>query len=99
LKIETHKERYEEGEEVLLRVSVFQLNYNPSVGAKVRLTIKTRSGDMKLATLKTNENGEASHRFIPTEEGFYTIKAETERGKRKLEEKTGFLVFGHTIMR
>ena len=96
LKIETHKERYEEGEEVLLRVSVFQLNYNPYVGAKVRLTIKTRSGDMKLATLKTNENGEASHRFIPTEEGFYTIKAEMETGKRKLEGKTEFSVFSET---
>ena len=96
LKIETHKERYEEGEEVLLRVSVFQLNYNPYVGAKVRLTIKTRSGDMKLATLKTNESGEASHRFIPTEEGFYSIKAETETGKRKLEGKTEFSVFSET---
>jgi hypothetical protein len=96
LKIETHKERYEEGEEVLLRVSVFQFNYNPYVGAKVRLTIKTRSGDMKLATLKTNENGEASHRFIPTEEEFYTIKAEMETGKPKLEGKTEFSVFSET---
>jgi len=96
LKIETHKERYEEGEEVLLHVSVFQSNYNPYVGAKVRLTIKTRSGDMKLATLKTNENGEVSHRFIPTEEGFYTIKAETETSKRKLEGKTEFSVFSET---
>jgi len=51
---------------------------------------------MKLATLKTNENGEASHRFIPTEEGFYTIKAETETGKRKLEGKTEFSVFSET---
>ena len=96
LKIETHKERYEEGEEVLLRVSVFQLNYNPYAGAKVRLTIKTRSGDMQLTTLKTNENGEASHRFLPTEEGFYGIKAETDTGKSKLEGKTEFSVFSET---
>ena len=51
---------------------------------------------MKLVTLKTYENGEASHRFIPTEEGFYTIKAEMETGKRKLEGKTEFSVFSET---
>jgi hypothetical protein len=51
---------------------------------------------MKLATLKTNENGEASHRFTPAEEGFYTVKAEVETDKRKLEEKTGFLVSSET---
>ena len=73
-----------------------QSNYNPYAGAQVRLTIKTRSGDTKLKTIKTNENGEASHRFTPAEEGFYTVKAEIETDKRKLEEKTGFLVFSET---
>ena len=96
LKLETHKEHYEEGEEILLRVSVLQSNYNPYAGAQVRLTIKTRSGDTKLKIIKTNENGEASHRFTPAEEGFYTVKAEIETDKRKLEEKTGFLVSSET---
>ena len=51
---------------------------------------------MKLTTLKTNENGEALHRFTPMEEGFYTIKAETGTDKLKLEEKTEFSVFSET---
>ena len=95
LRLETHKEHYEEGEEVLLRVSVLKSNYDPYPGAQVRLTLKARSGDTKLKTISTNENGEASHRFTP-EEGFYTIKAETDSGKLKLEEKTGFSVFSET---
>ena len=96
LKLETHKERYEEGEEVLLRISVSHPNYNPYAEAKVLLTMKTRSGEMKITNLKTNENGEASHRFTPMEEGFYTIKAETGTDKLKLKEKIEFSVFSET---
>ena len=96
LKLETHKERYEEGEEILLRVSVLHSNYNPYAGAQVRLTIKTRSGDTKLKTITTNENGEALHRFTPAEEGFYTVQAAIETDKRNLEEKTEFSVFSET---
>ena len=33
---------------------------------------------------------------MPTEEGFYSITAETETGKRKLEGKTEFSVFSET---
>jgi hypothetical protein len=96
LKLETYKERYGEGEEVLLYVSALRPNYDPYAGAQVRLTIKAQSGDMKRKIIKTNESGEASHRFTPKEEGFYTVKAEIETGKRKLAEKTGFLVFSET---
>ncbi|HIL27188.1 MAG TPA: hypothetical protein EYG21_07370, partial [Nitrospinaceae bacterium] len=39
---------------------------------------------------------EASHRFTPVEEGFYTIKAKTGTDKLKLEEKTEFSVFSET---
>jgi uncharacterized membrane protein len=95
LKLETHKEHYEEGEEVLLRVSVLKSNYDPYPGAQVRLILKTHSDSKKLKTISTNENGEASYRFTP-EEGFYTVKAEVDSGKRKLEEKTGFSVFSET---
>mgnify|MGYP005628048801 FL=1 len=96
LKLETYKERYGEEEEVLLHVSALKSNYDPYFGAQVRLTIRAQSGDIKRKIIKTNEDGEASHRFIPKEEGFYSVKAEIEIGKRKLEEKTGFLVFSET---
>jgi uncharacterized membrane protein len=95
LKLETHKEHYEEGEEVLLRVSALKSNYDPYFGAKVRLTLKTHLEDIKLKTISTNENGEASYR-LTLDEGFYTVKAEIDSGKRKLEEKTGFSVFSET---
>ena len=96
LKLETHKERYEEGEDVLLRARVLQSNYNPYVGIEVRLTMETRSGEVKLKTIKTNENGEVSHRLTPKQEGFYTVEAEVEVDGQKLKGKTGFSVFSET---
>ncbi|SVC57324.1 uncharacterized protein METZ01_LOCUS310178, partial [marine metagenome] len=96
MKLETHKERYEEEEEVLLRISVLKSNYDPYVGAKIRLTIETRSGDLELKTIQTDDDGEASYHFTPKEEGYYTVKAEVGSGKSKLEEKTSFSVFSET---
>jgi len=96
LKLETDKESYEEGEEVLLRVRVLQEDYNPSVETEVRLTMKMRSGDVKLKTIRTNDNGEASYQWTVIQEGFYKVKAEAETNSRKQETEIGFSVFSET---
>ncbi|SVD41455.1 uncharacterized protein METZ01_LOCUS394309, partial [marine metagenome] len=76
--------------------SVLKSNYDPYVGAKIRLTTKARSGDLEFKTIQTDDNGEASHHFTPREEGYYTVKAEVDLEKTKLEEKTSFSVFSET---
>ena len=63
LQLETDKERYEEGEEVLVRVRAFQDDYNPAVGSEVLLDIKNQSGPLATISLKTDENGEARYKW------------------------------------
>ncbi|MCH8158049.1 MAG: hypothetical protein IID18_09940, partial [Nitrospinae bacterium] len=96
LQLETDKERYEEGEDVLIRVRLLEEDYNPAVGVEVRLTIKTRSGPVKTETLKTDGNGEVRHQWMPEQEGFYSVRAEAEVGGEKREAELGFALFSET---
>ena len=96
LKLETDKERYEEGENMLLRVRVSQEDYNPSARNEVRLTMKMHSDEVNSETIKIDDNGEGSYQWTPLHEGFYTINAEVEVNGRKQEAETGFSVFSET---
>ncbi len=96
LKLEADKERYEEGEDVLLRVRVLQEDYNPSVGTEVKLMIKSREGEATSETVKTDDNGEAALQWTPMQEGFYTAKVKVEVNGEKREAEIGFSVFSET---
>lgn len=97
LKLEINKESFEGGEDVLLQTQVLQPDYTPYAGINIQLDIKNLSGDVKLQSIKTNENGEGSYQFTPKQEGFYTIKAKIEIDGRKLEEKVDFSIFNETV--
>ena len=96
LQLETDKERYEEGEEVLVRVRAFQDDYNPAVGSEVLLDIKNQSAPLATISLKTDENGEARYKWTPEQEGFYAVRAEMEGAGRKREAELGFALFSET---
>jgi uncharacterized membrane protein len=96
LQLETDKERYEEGEEVLVRVRAFQDDYNPAVGSEVLLDIKNQSDPLATISLKTDENGEARYKWTPEQEGFYAVRAEMEGAGRKREAELGFALFSET---
>lgn len=96
LQLETDKERYEEGEDTLLRIRVLQEDYNPSIGTEVNLTIKSREGEGITETIKTDDNGEAAHQWTPQREGFYTVKVKVDVAGDKREADVGFSVFSET---
>ena len=96
LKLETDKERYEEGEDVLFRVRALQEDYNPSVGTEVRLTIKMPRGEVKSKTIKTDDNGEGAFQWTLMREGSYVLKAEVEVTSQRQEAEIGFSVFSET---
>jgi len=96
LQLETDKERYEEGEDTLLRIRVLQEDYNPSIGTEVNLTIKSREGEEITETIKTDDNGEAAHQWTPQREGFYTVKVKVDVAGDKREADVGFSVFSET---
>ena len=96
LQLETDKERYEEGEEVLVRVRAFQGDYNPAVGSEALLNIKNQLDPLATISLKTDENGEARYKWTPEQEGFYAVRAEMEGAGRKREAELGFALFSET---
>ena len=96
LQLETDKERYEEGEEVLVRVRAFQDDYNPAVESEVLLSIRNQSAPLATVSLKTDENGEARYKWTPEQEGFYAVQAEMEVAGRKREAELGFALFSET---
>jgi len=88
LQLESDKERYQEGEQALIKFKVLKKNYQPAVGVTVQLVVKPRkekSGEV--TELKTDEQGEGVLPFLPDGEGFYTadIKADLE-GEPMAEE-------------
>ena len=96
LQLETDKERYEEGEEVLVRVRAFHDDYNPAVGSEALLNIRNQSDPLATVSLKTDENGEARYKWTPEQEGFYAVRAEMEGAGRKREAELGFALFSET---
>jgi len=96
LQLETDKERYEEGEDVLVRVRAFQDDYNPAAGSEALLIVKSQSDSLVTVSLKTDKNGEARYKWTPEQEGFYTVRAEMEVAGRKREAELGFALFSET---
>jgi uncharacterized membrane protein len=93
LQLESDKERYQEGEQALIKFRLLQKNYQPAVGATAKLTLKlinTESG--KETELKTDEQGEGVFPFLPDREGFYTARIETDLEGELLSEEIMFSV-------
>ena len=97
LKLETDKESYEEGEDILLRASVLQEDYNPAVGANIRLTIKPPFGKTKSEIIKTDSNGDSTYQWNPVQKGFYKVTAKVEMTSQKLQAEIGFSIFSENL--
>ena len=96
LRLETDKERYHEGEEVLVRFNVLKEDYTPASGEKVDLTLIKVSGESKKYPLKSDQNGDGTFKFLPDVEGFYSVQIELDRKGGKVFDKISFGVFGET---
>ena len=83
-------------EKVLIKVKVFQDDYNPLPNGKIDLTINSISKGKTLLThtLQTDEIGEAEFKFLPRGEGYYSVKLEGT--KKGLETEISFSVFNET---
>ncbi len=96
LQLETDKERYREGEQVLIKFKVFQEDYTPASGEKVNLTLLKVTGETEPHALQSDQNGDGSYLFLPEAEGFYSVKAEIDRKGGKHAKEISFGVFGET---
>ena len=96
LRLETDKEQYKEGEEVLVRFNVLKEDYTPASGEKVHLTLVKVSGESEQHPLEADQNGEGAFQFLPDREGFYSVEIELERGGVKISDKISFGVSGET---
>ena len=88
LQLESDKERYQEGEQALIKFKVLKKNYQPAVGVTVQLAVKPLKEKSSNDTeLKTDEQGEGVFPFLSAGEGFYVarIKADLE-GESMAEE-------------
>nr|NIQ00575.1 hypothetical protein [Nitrospinaceae bacterium]NIR54672.1 hypothetical protein [Nitrospinaceae bacterium]NIS85089.1 hypothetical protein [Nitrospinaceae bacterium]NIT81906.1 hypothetical protein [Nitrospinaceae bacterium]NIU44170.1 hypothetical protein [Nitrospinaceae bacterium] len=96
LQLETDKERYDQGDEVLIKFKVLDENYNPSIGRKVRLTLQAPSGERRTVTMESEADGNGSYQFVPEQEGFYRIRAQVEGPRKPMVEETSFGVLSET---
>jgi uncharacterized membrane protein len=96
LRLETDKESYKEGEEVLVRFNVLKENYTPASKEKVSLTLLKASGKREDHLLEADENGDGAFQFLPEREGFYTVEIEVDSNGEKLSDKISFGVSGET---
>lgn len=96
LQIETDKERYREGEEVLVKVRVLYDDYNPDSGKTIQLSFAPPRGELQTVSLITGNEGEATYQFLPAGEGFYRLHMELERDGNKIGREALFGVFADT---
>ena len=96
LQLETDKEQYQEGEQVLIKFKVLNEDYTPASGEKVSLTLFKVSGDSENRALQSDQNGDGSTLFLPEAEGFYSVKMEVDRAGGKLAKDISFGVFSET---
>jgi hypothetical protein len=64
LRVETDKERYKEGEEVLIRFNTLREDYTPASGEKVNLTLIKVSGESEKHLLESDQNGDGAFQFL-----------------------------------
>jgi len=96
LRLETDKESYKEGEEVLVRFSVLKEDYTPASKEKVNLTLIKVSGKREQHVLEADKNGEGALQFLPEREGFYSVAIELDRNGETISDKISFGVSGET---
>ncbi|MFQ5449763.1 MAG: glutamine amidotransferase [Nitrospinaceae bacterium] len=96
LQLETDKERYREGEEVLIKFKILNEDYHPSPGEKVRVIVRPLLGKPESHPLQSDENGDGGLQFLPEGEGFYSVRAEADRQGGKLAAEAVFGVFSET---
>jgi len=96
LRLETDKEQYKEGEEVLVRFNVLKEDYTPASGEKMKLTLIKVSGETENHLLETDQNGDGAFQFLPDREGFYSVQIERDRKEEKISDQISFGVFGET---
>jgi len=96
LRLETDKDSYKEGEEVLVRFNVLKEDYTPAFKEKVNLTLIKVSGKREQHVLEADENGDGAFQFLPEREGFYSVAIELDRNGEKLSDKISFGVSGET---
>ena len=94
LRVETDKERYKDGDEVLVRFNVLKEDYTPASKEKVNLTLVKVSGESEKHVLESDQNGEGAFQFLPEEEGFYSVEIVLDRKHGRISDKTMFGVFG-----
>lgn len=96
LKLETGKERYRQGEEVLIKFNVLKEDYTPSVKEKVNLTLVKAAGRRQDQLLESDQNGDGVFQFLPDREGFYSVQIEVDRKGGKISDAISFGVFRET---
>ncbi len=97
LQLESDKERYREGEQVLIKFKLLQKNYQPAVDVTAQLTLTPLRTESGMETeLKTDEYGEGFFPFLPDGEGFYTVRIQTDLEGESLTEEIMFSVLKDT---
>ncbi len=96
--VETDKEKYREGEKVLVKFKALGDAYNPLPGTEIKLVISrlTDKKDLENMTLKTGPDGAGQYEFLPQKEGFYTAQVKVEPNDKQAIYKTVFSVFSPT---
>lgn len=76
IKIETDKEKYQEKEQVLIKIKILGDDYNPVPNTEIDLVLHSISKKQELSRhkLKTDKLGVADFEFIPRSEGFYSAR-------------------------
>ena len=88
LQLESDKERYREEEQVLIKFKLLKENYQPATNITGKLTLSSRSGEVIIKELNTDELGGQVFPFLPEQAGFYEAVIEIEG----LQEKIMFSV-------
>lgn len=91
LQLETDKDRYREGEQVLIKFKMLKKNYQPAKAVTINLTVKPlekKSGEE--VELITDEQGEGVLPFLPAEEGFYKAQIQANLEGESLTGETMF---------
>jgi hypothetical protein len=97
LQLESDKERYQEGEQVLIKFKLLKKNYQPATDTMVKLTLQPLKKEPRPEMeLKTDEQGEGVFPFLPDEEGFYTAQIKADLEGESLTEEIMFSVLKDT---
>ncbi len=97
LQLESDKERYRAGEEVLIKFKLLRRNYQPAVNATAQLILKPLKKKSAVKTeLKTDEQGGGVFPFLPAAEGFYTATVAADLDGESLTEEIMFSVLQDT---